>query len=529
MAVRSPKRRRACFRTSTGVRVVVACTVVFGAVAANLVYTWQLNRILDVSVELLDAFIPPPRHDPQRKGGNQWNPSPATGKRTTLLSADHRNYAVFHDACIYYVPESNSSIVLVQSDRNKIETVTDNATAIEFFTSIQFWQGLDFEYHNVQVRTASAEEFNKTRTAASWDERGTYMLTSHHTPENNFHLHNDFLLPVFHAHRTMNLNGLLLLQGCVSCWENRLPMMSRVLNMMGLTVGYPMEAVLTGAVMCMDRLVIATQQEKPFYSHEGRFSPFWQRELFVDYRDQVHAHFRKLLSLQRMMQQQQQPADNSTTSSTNWTDILPPTGNNTKPVLSWISRGSASQCFERCITNEDELVAELSKYFHVNMLPFQAGLTVEQSMAYIMVTNVLVGLHGAGLGYISLLPDQAIVVELKGNFGNDKKLFLNMASSLNLPYYAVNFNEDIQSSDDQVDMCTIPPDVLQSLAEEIFHAYRNEHDHPNLNASGECLFPEQVTPLNHLSSKDHSRCYLEQPFESEEWFQCVHFGICVDL
>jgi hypothetical protein len=143
-----------------------------------------------------------------------------------------------------------------------------------------------------------------------------------------------------------------------------------------------------------------------------------------------------------------------------------------------------------------------------------------------MNTDILIGLHGAGFGYISLLPDQAMVVELKSGYGNDKKLFLNMASSLDLPYYAVNFDKTVASSGD---ICTLPPDVIHSLTEEIFHAYQHEGNSSNVTASGECLFPVQVTPQNHLSSKDLSRCYLEQPFDSEEWYQCVHFGICVNF
>jgi hypothetical protein len=71
---------------------------------------------------------------------------------------------------------------------------------------------------------------------------GTHMLTSHHATHNNFHLHNNFLMPVYRAFLKTRVNGLLLVEGCVDCWTRRLPMMQHVLpvDMMNINIVYPL-------------------------------------------------------------------------------------------------------------------------------------------------------------------------------------------------------------------------------------------------------------------------------------------------
>jgi hypothetical protein len=171
-------------------------------------------------------------------------------------------------------------------------------------------------------------------------------------------------------------------------------------------------------------------------------------------------------------------------------------------------------------------VEELSKHFLVHLLDFEHGLTAEQAMAYIMDSDVLVGLHGAGLGYISYLPDRAMVVELKSSIHSEKKLFLNMASSVDIPYYAVTLGCFDRSNRD---VYTLPSDIIRSLALEIADAYHEEKINfsQGLNLStGQCLFPQRIDPCGHLSATNVSRCYLEQKTPDVPWRQCVVYDAC---
>ena len=422
-----------------------------------------------------------------------WNPaaspSPASSPAPTLLDSEDiksNEYTVFDHACLQ-VTGPEESILLV----------TTNATKHDHVMEIRFYRGDSFRMHKMQVKYVN--DFNTANVL----EKGSYLLTSHHTPDNNFHLHSDLLLPVWRAYLKTKIDGLLLFEGCVSCWKNRLSMMSHIFEMMNLQVVYPMESM-NKTTTCFDRLIIRKEGKAPYYSHEGRFSPYWPQQILSGYRDKAHDYFRSL-----PMQK-----NNSSASST------PIKINASKPVLSWISR-SYVNC-TRCITNERDMVEELSKYFHVNLLDFRAGLTVEESMAYIMDTDVLVGLHGAGLGYTCLLPDRAMVVEIKSDFGKEKKMCLNMASMLNLPYYSVSMNGIGKVGPDRHE---VPSDIVRSMAKEIHDASKYEREQPkNKNYTGECLFPERLEPHGHLSSMESSRCYLEQ--SRGTWWQCVHFGYC---
>ena len=58
-------------------------------------------------------------------------------------------------------------------------------------------------------------------------------------------------------------------------------------------------------------------------------------------------------------------------------------------------------------------------------------------------TDVLMGVHGAGLAYAWLLPPTSILVELTDAFGNDLQLFRNVAAMSEVPYYRVNIVNDV--------------------------------------------------------------------------------------
>ena len=190
-----------------------------------------------------------------------------------------------------------------------------------------------------------------------------------------------------------------------------------------------------------------------------------------------------------------------------------------KPVLSWMSRST----LHRRITNEQEIVAQRSKYFHVNMLDFNAGLTTEQALAYVMNTDVLIGLHGAGLAYTAFLPDRAMLVELRSNYGN--RMFINMASSMDIPYYAMSLEGCIGPGEN--DVFTLPWSTVGDMTEDIYSAYLHERllfSQGQTLSSGECEFPQPIEPCGHLSPTNESRCYLQRV--GGHWFQCAWHDWC---
>jgi len=346
---------------------------------------------------------------------------------------------------------------------------------------------------------------------------GTYMLMAN-THANNYHIINDILLPTFRAFQKTFITGLLVPEGCVECWNQRLSIQKMGFDMMNLTVVYPMEHYITNTTpMCFDRLIIQRFSEMPYYWRIGRFSQVWPHSLFLDFRESVHEYIRTLRKSDIDIGRSQ-----SEPNTTNLA-IQNDTTSERRPLLSWMSRKPSDKCDGRCITNKEAAVEQLSKYFEVKMLDFSTGLTNEQALSYIMKTDVLVGLHGAGLAYIAFLPDQAMVVELRGEYSN--RMFINMASSVDVPCYAVSLVGCIGPGENNV--YTLPADTVESMATEIYDAYNLEtlkFSQGQSISSGECEFPQPVEPCGHLSSSDQARCYLH--LRDSTWWQCSWHDRC---
>ena len=422
---------------------------------------------------------------------------------------DSAEYFVVDNACLQANGPLNWTLRVQKKPKDDAKLITSHV-----FRKVRKFE--DHEFHVLWDK-----DLNVT-AVDNMTKLGTHMVISHHAAHNNFHLHNNFLLPVYRAFIKSRINGVLLVEGCLNCWRRRLPMMHQVLDMMNLTLIYPLEQA-AQTPMCFQRLILPrTAHPSPYYSHDDRFSKFWPRELFRDYRDRLNAYYRTL-SIHPVASggdEVEKPRVNDGPGIE--------TSNERKPVLSWMSRSST--CHGRCITNEKEAVEEFSKYFHVNLLDFGTGLTTEQAVSYIMETDVLIGLHGAGLGFTSLLPDRAMVVELKSRFGKEKALFLNMASSFNLPYYAASLGGCQRIGSARADVFTLPSGVVSVLAKEIFDAYRHEKDSFSRQQSnistGECHFPKDIKPCGRLSSTKDARCYLRRKSEGAPWRQCMDFNEC---
>ena len=501
--------------------VLVACLLCLAFLSQNMSLVFYLKRSM---TEYQEASIKAlPSHEQQQQQQQQQRPRQMTGRMMPVENINSTEYGVFDNVCLHadghlawkLHVRSRRAVTATKTDKGLQPKQLDNDDMIK--VSVFVGEG-GFIHHT--FRLVQDDDLNVTESPLPLNRQGTHMLMSHHTPDNNFHLTNDLLLPVFRAHLKTRINGLLFFEGCVRCWENKLPTMSLVFDMMNLTVTHPVEHVITaGTPMCFERLILRRYSEAPFYSREGRFSSFWPQDIFTSYRDNVHAHVRALHPPDQEMAVQPSPEEAGTESQveTSW--------NASRPVLSWISR-SSSHCKHRCISNEKDFVVELSQFFIVHVLDFEAGVTAEEAIAFIMNSDVLIGLHGAGLGYISYLPDRAMVVELKSKAHNVKKLFLNMASSINIPYYAVTLHCFDQAG---TDVYTLPSDIVRSLSKEIADAHYQENISfsQGLNvSSGQCLFPREIHPCGRLSSTDDSRCYLEQQSPKAPWRQCVHYHEC---
>jgi hypothetical protein len=425
--------------------------------------------------------------------------------------------AFYHweNACLFPIGPTEW-IIKVRLKGNQNPEHQTNASQIIY---VNAFQGESYEIHSLNV-TFQNEEISLDQTSNIRRIPGTYFLTSHHTPNNNFHLHNNLLLPVFRIHRKAKINGILLFQGCTACWENRMEIMSHILEgAMKLNVLYSLEqATTTSRGICVDRLILSPTDDFPFYQHQGRFSLSWPPDIFSEYRDLVQGYFRSHASNWSFV--------NTTTAGKASSAGQSITMNNTKPILSWISRGTGESCVNRCIKNEREVQRELSRLFQVHMLHFEGHSPEGPIMTSIIESDILIGLHGAGLAYTSLLKKGAIVVELKSAYGKEKMLFLNMAASLNISYFAVNL-ENIGLDVGGMDVHLLPKEFLRNLAKDLYAAYKLERDfHRKGNSqliSGECNFPTAVVPFGTLSSYNQSRCYLREYYNFGEWWQCDSF------
>ena len=540
--------RRYCYPLGISVSVIsLLCSVAVGS--NGVLFFLQLESgknernypssvsmsVHELKHELKGTGNPPSPSSESSISSAWWSEDSSESDVSNLMPAndiDSDEYFVVDNACLQANGPRNWTLRVKSKPLTSTTTTTTGVQVITFteLLKVQVREFMTHEFHVVWEKDWNVVDNNMHRTT----KLGTHIIISHHETQNNFHLHNNFLLPVYRAFIKTRMDGLLLVEGCVDCWTRRLPMMHHVvLNMLNLTVVHPLEqaAASRETPMCFQRLVIPQPfSQLPFYSHHGRFTKFWPLELFRDYRDRVHDYFLRTTTFSVLV-----PGTNSNNNGTEKRVTRGTENNNNtspekKPVLSFLSR--SSNCSSRCITNEQDAVVELSKYFNVHLLDFAAGLTTEVAMSFIMETDVLVGLHGAGLGYTSLLPDRAMVVEFKGRYGEKKAYFLNMASSLNLPYYAVTLRGCPRTiGPAPSDVFTLPSDTVRVLAKQIFNAhlyekkrfFRQRRGHVS---TGECSLPEKIIPCGYLSSRKVARCYLRQESEGSPWRQCIAFNDC---
>lgn len=123
---------------------------------------------------------------------------------------------------------------------------------------------------------------------------------------------------------------------------------------------------------------------------------------------------------------------------------------------------------KRRLVNQAELLDALHLHhpdIQLNVVDF-AQLSFTEQLAIDRSTDILVGVHGAGLTHGMFLPRDSVLVEIQP-FGFKHKGFLNMAAMLGHAYFKAESVDDRTKTgahgDWQADDVYIPPDTFLEL------------------------------------------------------------------
>jgi hypothetical protein len=361
---------------------------------------------------------------------------------------------------------------------------------------------------------------------------GTTLIAEPHHPDNNFHLHNDFILPVLYRILKSQSNNLspqhsrtlLITHGNQPRYKNRVVAFDVLYQLFG-NVRYSLEQILQepshNGIMCFERVIMGGRSKLPYYSHMGRFGvdDRWKGVVpaIRDWVNTVHG------------------IDDNVTRRlpSNHVDEAIAIINNAKPQLTFVDR-PCQETSSRCLRNAPDLIRYLSQRFDVSLLSFpreqgrsEQLMNMLQRMAR---TDILVGMHGAGLGHTVYLQPGTLLVEIKDYSNREKKLFLNMASLQDIGYYLYDAIPASRQSPNTV----LSDEEMEKFTEDLWRVWEQEQEYLLVRNSsdpilkGECLFPEYLeTSQSKLSSFDLSRCYLEKAgAHSNLWWQCTHYREC---
>mmetsp|Transcript_20377 Transcript_20377/g.61895 ORF Transcript_20377/g.61895 Transcript_20377/m.61895 type:complete len:477 (-) Transcript_20377:1118-2548(-) len=385
-----------------------------------------------------------------------------------------------------------------------------NETAVALFKEHQFpyvnW--VDFKWREEPMNVVHHTD---TTFDAFVKEHGmryvteTSLLGAPHHVDNNFHMHNDFLLPtLFDALRNgagpempKEEKRLFLWRG----WLRRVHnygMLFKVPEELFKAVEYPLEDEFNNdKALCFRRFIWGQGMEpQPFYTHEGRFGPHdrW-RGAMHELRDWIFTGYGLPASV--------------------------PVNNTEAPKVTWVARRPGH---ERSIKRLEDLVAKLeAKGMDVEVVKVfeRSRESAKKLLARLRETNILIGMHGAGLAHSVYLPSGSIFVEVAGLYGYGKNLFLNMANLMEISFY----RWDVRPFTSKIGH-TISLDNFEEIATALDDAWHKElaglGERP---ADGACLF-EYEGYGGKLSTYEQARCFLEQCSGTGLWRQCVHRTEC---
>eukprot|EP00960_Hanusia_phi_P021215 626672-Hanusia_phi.AAC.2 len=331
----------------------------------------------------------------------------------------------------------------------------------------------------------------------------TSALMAPHHPDNNFHLLNDFVLPLYDDMLKSGVlkdsrRHLFILHGSSRRFQRRVQMFG-VLDQLFEAVEYPFEArVRDSGGLCFEKLVWTQGRipNVPYYTHtEGRFGPrnSWQGVV-----PRFREHLFRIFSIH--------------------VNDFSAHGKQ-QSLLAWVPR-DCRFTRPRCIVNEDAVLKGLRQKFDVIVLSFAGpGSTLEQTVRQIALTQVLAGMHGAGLAHAVFLRSGSLLVEIKDVSVREKKLFLNMASMQDIAYYMFDAFNEFRTGVGLI----FQHRTIEQFRDDLWKAYLRERQMllgTVDNRSSQCLFPIKLNRTG-LSSFEESRCYLENI--QGEWIQCVHY------
>jgi len=381
---------------------------------------------------------------------------------------------------------------------------------------------------------------------------------------NTFHAHNDLLLVLFQRQRWSQSDHLLIIGdhgGYARYWFNAITRRMFSNNtVLTWRDGVGKGDVSNKQMVCFDEVVLLRHPRSrvlrmtyPFYHGIGRTNPVYSSNLFRDYFDFMEHNFGNTAELMEQSSTKEEEKKKKKKKD--------------KPMLTWVSRGPPTN--PRSVVNEDKILQQFQTYFRVQKLSFDNSNNNDdgefQSLyRTLQQTNVLIGLHGAGLANVMYLPhhqhqhrgpvvqknnsynnnnnnnnnnNHIMFIEIRSYFGSEKRLFLNMANRLDIPYYAFDAQPFSESPAEPVRFnlkTDIPP-----LVEQVWDRWKQQQKQNNpttvpTTATGECEFPE-ILPRGQMSTFEQSRCYLSTrcssrylvPDSSYQWMQLVSFHECI--
>jgi hypothetical protein len=159
---------------------------------------------------------------------------------------------------------------------------------------------------NVTMRQFLEDRYGQVALTDVSLRNGTTIIAEPHHPDNNFHMHNDFLVPLLYKILKSSTNNwtkdgpehhprrLMLTHGCHRRYEQRVVAFDVLYQLLD-EVQYSLEEILleqSGGVMCFERLIMGGRMQMPFYGHKGRFgsNDRW-KGVVPEIRDWVNTEF----------------------------------------------------------------------------------------------------------------------------------------------------------------------------------------------------------------------------------------------